>query len=364
MWAIDSSLKNPLGALWLVFASVNAWLMFILPGKETIPYHLIWASFALLYGLFRWSLWTTWIVFMVTTAITGVALVQHARSGIIGWEECSEIVLMGVLVALLIWHVRRYQLSQQHLAEQREAEQSHAEQREIAARFGSHEMRTRLTIARGFTDLIRERTNDSSIASDATVVLSELDKASSLATMLLTLVRVETPSVWVPLNLAELVENVLGRWSAAADRAWASDVRVGMILGSAERLEAALDCLIENAVKFTSVGDLIAVQARAFHDEVQLTVSDTGAGIPEIDRPRVTEVFCTGSTAGDRAGSGLGLAIVRAVVESRGGSLEIDSEPGAGTAVTLRIPGAHPTVDPALDDASGGLVQVEPVHSG
>ena len=62
MWAIDSSrAKWSLAAAWAVFATVNAWLMVQLPGEETIPYHLIWASYALLYGLFAWSTWLTWI---------------------------------------------------------------------------------------------------------------------------------------------------------------------------------------------------------------------------------------------------------------------------------------------------------------
>lgn len=343
MSAIDSwRAKRLLAGGWLVFACVNATLMFLLPGEETIPYHLIWASFALLYGLYRWSRWITWTTFSAITIVTGIALVQHARAAIIGWEECSEIVLMGVLVALLIWHVRRYQDAQGRLDELRLSERSHAEQREIAARFGSHEIRTRLTIARGFTELIRERTTDELTRADATVALTELDKASALTTMLLTLVRVEAPTQWVPLDLRDLVTSVLGRWQAAADRHWVCDIGVGMVLGDSERLEAALDCLIENAVKFTDHTDTIAVSARAAGDEVRLAVTDSGSGIAAADLPRVAELFQTGSTAGDRAGSGIGLSIVRAIVEARGGDLHVASRPGQGTTITLRIPGARP----------------------
>lgn len=343
MSVIDSSrAKRLLAAAWLVFAGVNGLLMYLLPGEETIPYHLIWASFALLYGLYRWSLRITWLTFGAITVVTGIALVDHARAAIIGWEECSEIVLMGVLVALLIWHVRRFQDAQQRLRELRESERLHAEQREIAARFGSHEVRTRLSIARGFAELIRERATEDLTRSDAAIVLTELDKASALTTMLLTLVRVEGPTVRVPVNLPELISGVLGRWRATADRQWDAEVTVGMMLGDAERLESALDCLIENAVKFTEVGDLIKVEAGPDGEIVTLSVIDSGPGIPAEDLPRVAEIFRTGSTAGDRAGSGLGLSIVRAIVEARGGSLQVASQPGAGTTITLRIPGSHP----------------------
>jgi signal transduction histidine kinase len=346
MSVIDSSRAKPaLAAGWLVFAILNAWLMFRLPGEETIPYHLIWASFALLYGLFRWSLRTTWVSFACTTIVTGIALIEHARAEVIGWEECSETILMGVLVALLIWHVRRYQAAQHQLDQLWKTERQHSEQREIAARFGSHEVRTRLTIARGFTELIRNRTEDPSVALDADVVMAELDKASALATMLLTLVRVESPSPRLPVDLEELLKRIVNRWSATAERDWGAEVGVHMMLGDAERLESALDCLIENAVKFTSPGDAVTVRASADDDAVILQVIDTGVGIPVDERDEVREIFRTGRNAGARAGSGLGLAIVGAIVESRGGSLDIRSGEHSGTVITMRIPGAHPTGD-------------------
>jgi two-component system OmpR family sensor kinase len=342
MSAIDSSpAKAAAAAGWLTFGSVMLWLMYAFPGEETIPYHLIWASFGFLYGLYKWSRVITWSVFSGTTLATAIPLIKHARSHIIGWEECSEIVLMGVLVAMLIWHVNRHRLAQHKLNELREYERIRAEQREITARFGSHEVRTRLTIARGFAELIRDKTADDTVRSDATLVLNELDKASALATKLLTLVRIETPYARVPMHLSELVDALLLRWAAAADRHWTSSVRVGMILGDAERLEAAIDCLVENAVKFTVPGDTIDIRARADGDGLVLEVRDTGTGMPEADLQRVTEVFQTGSAAGDRAGSGLGLAIVKAIVESRSGSLSVASVEGRGTTVTIRIAGGH-----------------------
>jgi len=343
MSVIDSSRAKPtLGVAWLAFAIVNATSMFMLPGEETIPYHLIWASFGLLYGFYAWSAKTTWITFSTITLVTGTALVKHAQTGIIGWEECSEIVLMGVLVALLIWHVDRHRLAQDRLRDLREAERARAENREVAARFGSHEVRTRLTIARGFAEMIRDKSHDETTRSDAAVVLRELDKASALTTKLLTLVRVETPTARLPVNLADLVSAILMRWEVTADRNWSADIRVGMMLGDAERFEAALDCLIENAVKFTSAGDSIRIRAHADRDDVCICVEDTGAGIPARDVARVTEVFNTGSAAGERAGSGLGLAIVLAIVQGRGGTLEVTSAEGSGTSVTIRLPGGYP----------------------
>jgi signal transduction histidine kinase len=337
--------KALLGLGWLVFAGVNAVVMYSIPGKETIPYHLIWASFALLYGLARWSPLTTWTVFAGITVVTGYPLIHSATQRIIGWEECSEIVLMGVIAALLVWHVNRHQAAQQRIQELRQRELVRAQNRDLTTRFGSHELRTRLTIARGFTDLIREQAADAGTRGDAELVLAELDKASALATNLMTLVRADATVAVRPVDLDDLIDSIVRRWTAQHDRRWVNESSAGMVSGDAERLEAALDCLIENAVKFTKPGDRLAVLARRSGDDVVISVADGGVGIPRPDLDRVTELFHVSSNAGDRAGSGLGLPIVRAIVEARGGSLTVDSALGVGTAITIRMP--HGFKEPA-----------------
>lgn len=363
---IDSSpASRLLGAGWLLFAAVNAALMYLLPGRETIPYHLIWASFAFLYGLIRWSRRTTWIGFWAITVITGIALIRHASAGIIGWEECSEIVLMGVLVALLIWHVNRQRAAQDDLALQAAIEARRNRNREITAQFGSHEVRTRLTIARGFVELIKNGCSDKRIRDDADLVLGELDKASTLATKLLTLVRVETPPRREPMDLDSLVDSISRRWRGTAIRCWSAVSEVGVVLGDAERIEAALDCLIENAVKFTDEHDEISIRAWRADGVITISVDDSGVGIAAPDLNRVLQVFQTGRSAGDRAGSGLGLAIARTIAESRHGSLDVSSVEGEGTCFTLRFPTSPPVqsaapnraVPPTIDRAlsAGGL---------
>jgi signal transduction histidine kinase len=323
---------------WVIFASVNAALMFALPGRETIPYHLIWVSFVLLYGLANWSRAITWSAFSAITVVTAVPLVKHARAGIIGWEECSEIVLMAVMAALLVWHVNRHQAAQRRLAELRESERERSQNREIATRFGSHELRTRLTIARGFTEFIRDKATDKATRSDTELILTELDKASALTTNLMTFVRVAALPTLQQVDLDALIDSIVRRWSATVDRVWKSSASAGTVLGDAERLEAALDCLIENAMKFTTATDSISIRAQIEGTEVVLSVEDSGAGIPADDVDRVTELFHTSSTAGSRAGSGLGLPIVRAIVESRGGRMHVASSVGVGTRVTIRMP--------------------------
>ncbi len=337
---------------WLAFALVNAVLVFTLAGEETIPYHLIWASFALLFGFWPWSRRLTWTVFGAITVVTGIPLILHANSEIIGWSECSEIILMGVILALLIWHVNRQWAARENLLAMQTEERRLTAQRETAARFGSHEVRTRLTIARGFAQLIADSTEDPDTRADAEVVVGELEKASALATNLLTLVRVVQPSAQTAVDVDELVGIVARRWSVTANRRWTTTSDVGVIPADPERLEATLDCLLENAVKFTQDGDEITIQAESGGTVLVLKVRDSGAGIPAADLGKVFDVFETSSNAGDRAGSGLGLAIVRAIVDARGGSVQVESVIDMGTCFTLTFPLATRPVKRRIEAAA------------
>lgn len=364
MSAIGSRSKALLAIAWAVFAGVNCYLTFVLPGRETIPFHLVWASFALLYGLCPWPRRATLAVFAVITVVTGVALVRHAMAGTIGWEECSEIVLMGGIILLLMWHVNRQWTAQARLRALQQADRYRSQQRENAARFGSHEVRTRLTIARGYAQLIADQSSEPTVREDAELVVAELVKASALASNLLTLVRVVEPSVPEPVDVDRMLAEILRRWSVTADRVWSYRSAVGTVQGDNERLEAILDCLLENAVRFTGPGDTIAMTADLQGEELVLIVSDAGAGIPAADLDTIFETFRTGSTAGERAGSGLGLAIVKAATEARGGTVTVASSPGHGTSFTLRLP-AHPaprTPPGESSDAAGRSPLTESVE--
>jgi len=344
MWGIAlsrTSAKAWFSAAWLVFAVVNATLVFVMVGEETIPYHLIWASFALMYGFWPWPRKLTWTVFGLITLVTGIPLVMHANAGAIGWSECSEILLMGVIMALLIWHVNRQWAARDRLLAIQAEERRQTEQRETASRFGSHEVRTRLTIARGFAQLIADTTPDPDVVADANVVVTELDKASVLATNLLTLVRVVQPSPQTMVDVDELIGIIVRRWSVTASRTWTANSDVGVIPADPERLEATLDCLLENAVKFTDIGDDIAIDADVRDKALVLKVRDGGEGIPTAELGKIFDIFETSSNAGDRAGSGLGLAIVRAITDARGGTVAVESTLGVGTCFTLRFPLTH-----------------------
>ena len=98
--------------------------------------------------------------------------------------------------------------------------------------------------------------------------------------------------------------------------------------------------LLSNALKFTPAGGEVAIAARPDGNSVLITVSDTGVGIAARDLPRIGDPFFQARSAYDRPsdGTGLGLSVVRGLVGLHGGSIAIESAPGQGTRVSVRLP--------------------------
>ena len=100
------------------------------------------------------------------------------------------------------------------------------------------------------------------------------------------------------------------------------------------RMRQVLDNLLSNAVRHTPEGTSIDVEIASEGDTVRLTVADDGPGMTPETAERVFErFFRSGSVA--HPGSGLGLAIVAAIVKAHGGTVQVASEPGEGTAFTV-----------------------------
>lgn len=108
-------------------------------------------------------------------------------------------------------------------------------------------------------------------------------------------------------------------------------------LADTERIQQVLSNLVGNAIKFTPTGGTITVSARAVNGSMEVTVSDTGPGIPPEDLSRVFERYWQSDRTA-RHGAGLGLPIAKGIVEAHGGRIRIESGVGAGTTVSFTLP--------------------------
>ena len=212
----------------------------------------------------------------------------------------------------------------------------------------SHELRTPLTSIMGFAELYRQ-----GAMTDTEVLMSRVETEAKrmglLVEDLLMLARLDAqrPLERAPVDLLALASDVVHSARAAApDRDISVEVFDGPgipeVSGDAARLAQVLSNLVGNAILHTPDDASITVRVGTVDNDAVLAVSDTGPGLGAQDRARVFERFYRADSSRHRtnssSGSGLGLSIVAALVAAHGGTVGVDSEPGAGATFWVRIP--------------------------
>jgi len=149
-----------------------------------------------------------------------------------------------------------------------------------------------------------------------------------------------------PFSVSYLLEELVERYQPRAQaaglvlRSEAGDQRIAA-LGDRAKTDQALQNVVDNALKFTPQGEIV-LSATGGESLVQISVRDSGVGIPPQDLPRIFERFYKVDRARGRqvSGTGLGLSIARHLIELQGGRLVAESQPGSGTTLRLFIPRA------------------------
>lgn len=219
----------------------------------------------------------------------------------------------------------------------------------------SHELRSPLAALGGGIEMLlmgADRADPAARARLLRLMESEIARMGRLVDDLLTLTRFDASPLGTmqraPVDLGALAADVADVTRLLApDRVIVLDAPADtaiIVPGDADRLRQALLNLCANARAYTPPGGTISVGVRRAGGDAALTVADTGEGIPPEDLPRVWDRFYRADPARARqagqGGLGLGLAIVHAIVRAHGGRAAIRSTPGAGTTVTLTLPGA------------------------
>jgi signal transduction histidine kinase len=336
----------------IAWAVVLLYATLEMEGYETVPYHILFVSFAAVYGFRVWSLRVTVFALFAIVVSTGVIFVLHWKHDQLPADELFEIGLMPLILGAMVWHARRRVAAQQEVERMAGRERERRMHEHELARDTSHALRTPLTIARGHIDLIRESDVTEQVEADAEVALQELDRIGRMASRLLAIAELERPdtlSLHV-VDVAALVRDTHARWSVAVQRTWSLEAPLSaQVVADEDVLRIVLDALIENAIAVTADEDTVQLICRAGHDSVVVGVGDSGPGIDAADVELVFQRFWRSATK--REGTGLGLSYVRAAVAAHNGSVTVGRSSVGGAFVGCTLPrGVSPA--PALPSAA------------
>ena len=219
-----------------------------------------------------------------------------------------------------------------------------AQQRFVAD--ASHELRAPLTAIQANLELL-ERHQGMSVAHRSEAVAEASREAERLSRLVADLLALARADAGVPIRRGPVELDRLALESVQETRRIAEGRRIEVdklepvvVVGDGDRLKQLLLILLDNAVKYSPGGGKVGLQLRRNGSGAELRVRDNGVGIAQEDLSRVFERFYRADPARSRdpGGTGLGLPIARWIVEQHGGKIWIESKPGEGTEVFVRIP--------------------------
>jgi signal transduction histidine kinase len=214
----------------------------------------------------------------------------------------------------------------------------------------SHELRSPLTSVQGFAELLmleRETLTPKQVET-VEIILDNCRHLVRLLNDLLDLARSDAGRLAVrlrPTELAPLIDEVVRTMRAQTEASRQSlseeiDPNLPVVNAEGDRIRQILVNLVTNAHEYSPEGASIEVKARVAGDEVEISVTDDGPGIPETQLQQIFERFVRGDAGLTQrvGGTGLGLAIAKSLVELHGGTIEATSTVGAGSSFRFRLP--------------------------
>ena len=217
----------------------------------------------------------------------------------------------------------------------------------------SHELKTPLTTIRTYTEtLLNGYLDDKKTAVGfLQTVENEVDKMVLLVQNLLILNRFDMQRVdaeKIHFSIDDMLRSLSDMFRVEAEKkgltlTYNRPTEIAEIYADPDQIERAIKNIISNSIKYCARGDKIQIFAGTLYNNVYVKVEDSGKGIPKSDLEHVFERFYRVDKARsrDKGGTGLGLSITKEIIESHGGTIQIESEFGRFTRVTVNLPMAE-----------------------
>lgn len=230
--------------------------------------------------------------------------------------------------------------------DQRELEKTSLIRQEFTANV-SHELKTPLHVISGYAELIESGlVQQEDIPRFAGRIRAESQRMGKLVEDIIDLTKLDSGGIGIPWETTDLHTIAKNAADSLATEAEAAGVTLNLEGGSAllygivQYLYSIVYNLCDNAIKYSAPGGIVTLRTQALPDAVKLIVTDTGIGIPPEHQDRVFERFyrVDKSRSKEVGGTGLGLSIVKHAARLHGASIELQSEPGKGSAFTITFP--------------------------
>lgn len=227
----------------------------------------------------------------------------------------------------------------------------------------SHELRTPLGLILGHATFLREMLPNDEFEPYMDAIISSAVRLKEIIESLTKVDNIESGMARVrqsPINMVDLVKEVV---TSYADQAARKNIQLHTIIkedeliteGEFDKIVVAMNNLVSNALNFTDDGGLIQISVQSIPGYIQLTIKDTGIGIPESDQEHIFERFFQVESHMTRrhGGMGLGLSVAKDMIELHGGQIWVNSKEGEGSAFSFVLPERRPDStleEPKTDD--------------
>ncbi len=209
----------------------------------------------------------------------------------------------------------------------------------------SHEFKTPIVSIRGFAkQLERDDLTDEQRKEYTSIIITESERLANMSSNILLLTKLENQQIVtdkVEYALDEQLRNAIllleKQWTAK-DIDLMPNLDEVTYVGNEEMMSHIWVNLIGNAIKFSPQGGLLEINCAKVNGVVEVVIRDHGEGMDEATQKRIFEKFYQGDSAHATEGNGLGLSLVKRIVDLCGGTVEVESELGEGTAFTVRLP--------------------------
>lgn len=288
------------------------------------------------------SLSITVIILIAKSVSNSIEIIQKATQKIANGELDTKLEISGRRNSNEILQLT------EDLERMRKALKENLERRSRFIMGISHDLRTPVALIKGYSEAVSDGIVNSidDIKKSVSIINTKAGQLESMINDLINYVKmdnIEWKKTLRPVELKSFLKDFAANMECAAElykRKISSSIEIDeqQVLMDKNLFTRALENIYGNALRYTNDGDSISLEAKKNSlGKTEISISDTGVGIPEEDLEKVFELFFRASNSRRENGMGIGLSVVKSIIDSHGWSINVKSKPNQGTTFTITL---------------------------